>query len=363
MAQYVDASTICQAERCTAVATVKCSRCKVGYCGAACQAAHWPLHKVACKEGLAHLASLADDLAAAYDSLGAEDSAFDVKYLVEELRARGVSTAGMKVRSELVAALAQYEREQMGAAPCPPMPTAGGNAAKAEWLMSTMQLGVARKASKETECSHCGKAGAAMTCTRCLAVRYCGTGCQKLHWLLHKPACARPLPASPTLLNAAALAKRRPGAPLALRGDRLFSASWGTLDPLAIALPRGVAASVATGRASAWLRGPMTASALLDVILRLERGEAMELPYAPGASDAVVGCDGCPRQGFCGVQQLSAAPDGTQRWEALWSDLFCHSGVRGEFRSADFFSPAKGSSACVSVRRQRVDRTELFKKM
>lgn len=360
MAQYVDATTICHADGCAAVyaavATTQCSRCKVGYCGAACQTAHWPLHKATCKEGLASLASLADGLAAACDALGAADSDFPVKYLVAELRARGVSTAGMTERSELVAALAA------SAPPGPPMPSAGSDAAKAAWLRSSMQESVTRRASRETECSHCGKAKTTMTCSACLGVRYCGVACQKRHWAQHKPACARALPASPTLLNAAALAKRRPGAPLALRGDRLFSASWGTLDPLAVALPPGVAACVATGRAAARLRGPMTASALLDVILRLERSEALGLPYAPGASDAVVGCDRCPRQGFCGVQQLSAAPDDTQQWEALWSDLFCHSGVRGEFQSADFFSPAQGDSAPVTVRHHSVDLTELFKK-
>jgi len=38
-------------------------------------------------------------------------------------------------------------------------------------------------------CKVCGKVEGAQRCSRCRAVSYCGKGCQKADWKVHKPAC------------------------------------------------------------------------------------------------------------------------------------------------------------------------------
>ncbi|KAJ4439915.1 ankyrin repeat and MYND domain-containing protein 2 [Periplaneta americana] len=40
-------------------------------------------------------------------------------------------------------------------------------------------------------CSTCGEEGAPKKCSKCKAVQYCDRECQRLHWFMHKKACAR----------------------------------------------------------------------------------------------------------------------------------------------------------------------------
>ncbi|KAJ1522256.1 hypothetical protein ONE63_002560 [Megalurothrips usitatus] len=40
-------------------------------------------------------------------------------------------------------------------------------------------------------CSTCGEEKAPKKCSKCKAVQYCDRECQRLHWFLHKKACAR----------------------------------------------------------------------------------------------------------------------------------------------------------------------------
>lgn len=42
-----------------------------------------------------------------------------------------------------------------------------------------------------TYCSTCGEEGAPKKCSKCKAVQYCDRECQRLHWFMHKKACAR----------------------------------------------------------------------------------------------------------------------------------------------------------------------------
>lgn len=45
------------------------------------------------------------------------------------------------------------------------------------------------EAGTATNCSMCGKEGAAMRCSRCKRARYYSKECQRLDWKSHKPAC------------------------------------------------------------------------------------------------------------------------------------------------------------------------------
>jgi hypothetical protein len=206
--------------------------------------------------------------------------------------------------------------------------------------------------------------GATSVCEACRGVRYCSVSCQRLHWKAHKPTYkgaaearvrkeAAELKGGPSL-DLLKLSKRRPGHPLALRGDRLFSASWDTLDQGAVCLPLGATVDMWTGGISIRLKGPLTASEVLDAILKTERREILSTTYPQGATDAVTGCAKCPRQGFCGVRLVTkAAPGALAQWEALWSDLFCHAGLSETglqtYHSDNFFSPAKGKSEAMRV--------------
>ena len=40
-------------------------------------------------------------------------------------------------------------------------------------------------------CSTCGEESAPKKCSKCKAVQYCDRECQRLHWFMHKKACAR----------------------------------------------------------------------------------------------------------------------------------------------------------------------------
>lgn len=40
-------------------------------------------------------------------------------------------------------------------------------------------------------CSTCSEEKAPKKCSKCKAVQYCDRECQRLHWFLHKKACAR----------------------------------------------------------------------------------------------------------------------------------------------------------------------------
>ncbi len=94
-----------------------------------------------------------------------------------------------------------------------------------------------------------------------------------------------------------ALSKRRPGTPLVLRGDRIISAAWGTLDPEAPALPAGAQMVIATASVSVCLSGPLTASAVLDANLETERREPLATVYPAAASDYALSVRG---RGFVG---------------------------------------------------------------
>jgi len=48
-------------------------------------------------------------------------------------------------------------------------------------------------------------------------------------------------------LNVNVLVKRGPGFPLVFRGDRLFSALWGSLNPNALAVAQGARVRIQTG--------------------------------------------------------------------------------------------------------------------
>lgn len=47
--------------------------------------------------------------------------------------------------------------------------------------------------SFEKKCAVCGvkksKEKRLLKCAKCTSVRYCGVGCQRLHWSEHKPRC------------------------------------------------------------------------------------------------------------------------------------------------------------------------------
>lgn len=81
-------------------------------------------------------------------------------------------------------------------------------------------------------CDACGTT-AHLVCSKCRSARYCGAVCQRAHWATHKALCAAtsctPDPAQGKL-DVRRFQKKRPGFPLVLRGDRLFSVLWDTLD-------------------------------------------------------------------------------------------------------------------------------------
>ena len=209
-------------------------------------------------------------------------------------------------------------------------------------------------AADETICAGCGIPNASSACGKCRTVRYCTKECQLHHWSIHKPICkTAALPPVPSnSLDVNTLSKRRPGKPLVFRGDRLFSALWDTLDPSQIAVPPSSVVEISTGGRSFRLTGPQTASQVLDAILKTERGENFSMIYAKNASDAVSGCDSCPRQGFCGIKLSHSKTDGVQVFEVLWSELFCHTGLsmmaEQVYHSKDFFSLAKGRTEAVT---------------
>jgi len=80
------------------------------------------------------------------------------------------------------------------------------------------------------------------------------------------------------------------------------------------------------------VEGPASAAKVLDCILKTERGEAFDIKYIEGSTDEVQDCAKCPRQGFCGLRPVAAPVqhDASAVYEALWSNLFCHSGVGGD---------------------------------
>lgn len=42
-----------------------------------------------------------------------------------------------------------------------------------------------------SSCCTCGEEGATKKCSKCKVVQYCDRECQRLHWFMHKKACAR----------------------------------------------------------------------------------------------------------------------------------------------------------------------------
>jgi len=113
-----------------------------------------------------------------------------IKQLKEELRARGISMAGMMERSELVAALAS-------AAPQPPSAIGGarvlGAAAAAPPPLRKVYTGLADRA-ENTRCALGTCRGVldvkdTFLCSGCRSVAYCSQGCLELHWGAHKEDC------------------------------------------------------------------------------------------------------------------------------------------------------------------------------
>jgi hypothetical protein len=108
------------------------------------------------------------------------------------------------------------------------------------------------------------------------------------------------------------------------------------------------------------VEGPASAAKVLDCILKTDRGEAFDTKYMEGSTDDAEGCSKCPRQGFCGLRPVAAAVqhDATAVYEALWSGLFCHSGVSGfppalvfgqgnpDYQDRTFFTPERGHPDC-----------------
>jgi len=113
---------------------------------------------------------------------------------------------------------------------------------------------------------------------------------------------------------------------------------------------------VVSGDADTLIKGPASASKVMDSILKLERREPESTVYASDASDAVEGCGACPRQGFCGIRRHGTSASGLERYEALWSEAFCHSGsLEVVYQSPDFFSPARGDTATCRMRKYSID--------
>ena len=110
------------------------------------------------------------------------------------------------------------------------------------------------------------------------------------------------------------------------------------------------------------MEGPASAAKVLDCILKTERGEAFDTKYIEGSTDDMKDCSNCPRQAFCGLRPVAAAVqhDAAAVYEALWSGLFCHSGISGEGNFVfgqnpkgkgypedhTFFSPERGHPEC-----------------
>ena len=110
------------------------------------------------------------------------------------------------------------------------------------------------------------------------------------------------------------------------------------------------------------MEGPATAAKVLDCILKTERGEAFDTKYIEGSTDDMEDCSKCPRQAFCGLRPVAAAVqhDAAAVYEALWSGLFCHSGVAAngsfvfgphpsgnpDFHNKTFFTPESGHPEC-----------------
>jgi hypothetical protein len=62
-----------------------------------------------------------------------------------------------------------------------------------------------------------------------------------------RPANIHPIPMEAGPLNVNCLIKKGPGFPLVFRGDRLFSALWGNLNPNALAVAQGARVQIQTG--------------------------------------------------------------------------------------------------------------------
>lgn len=45
--------------------------------------------------------------------------------------------------------------------------------------------------TSNAHCCTCGEEGASKKCSKCKTVQYCDRECQRLHWFMHKKACAR----------------------------------------------------------------------------------------------------------------------------------------------------------------------------
>jgi hypothetical protein len=105
---------------CGAAGDKRCSACiSVRYCGAACQRAHWPQHRAACRATVA--AARANSAASTVAAVFAADTraraaAMSVRELRAALAARGASAEGLLEKEDLVAALLAAPELPRGAA-------------------------------------------------------------------------------------------------------------------------------------------------------------------------------------------------------------------------------------------------------
>jgi hypothetical protein len=65
--------------------------------------------------------------------------------------------------------------------------------------------------------------------------------------ILVRTANVHPISIEAGPLNVNVLVKKGPGFPLVFRGDRLFSALWGSLSPNALAVAQGARVQIQTG--------------------------------------------------------------------------------------------------------------------
>ena len=166
---------------------------------------------------------------------------------------------------------------------------------------------------------------------------------------------AGPPRGSPVFGHVGRARREEPG----LRASPYYEKPSPTIQPDAAAIPAGKSVMIVSGDVDESMKGPASASQVLDAILKLERREPVSTVYASDASDAAEGCAACPRQGFCGIRRRGTSPSGMERYEVLWSGVFCHMGLTMSlefvFQSPDFFSPARGATAACHMRKHTID--------
>jgi hypothetical protein len=130
----------------------RCGNClETIYCGRECQRAHWRAgHKAHCEASVARLKARS---AGVFGAGAAPASALSVRELQEALRARGVSTAGLLEKCELVQALERAQAQPAAPAPPPPPPREvahGKEADAAAHNLAMMAEGMQRHAAQSS---------------------------------------------------------------------------------------------------------------------------------------------------------------------------------------------------------------------